>query len=99
MDINRLRSTLASAQGDRLSELAYHIVQLSFISYNMLYVKKNMESFQRQLVIAYLKKMRSAQNKSFCACEPTRGLRYRVILNRCMNIRQGLIAEEGPALK
>jgi len=35
----------------RFSELAYHIVQLSFISYNMLYVKKNVVPFWKSLVI------------------------------------------------
>ena len=43
------RSTLVRVLGDRLSELAYHIVQLSFISYYMLYVKKNMECFSVNL--------------------------------------------------
>jgi hypothetical protein len=32
----------------RLSALAYHVVQLLFISYNILYVKENIMSFLQQ---------------------------------------------------
>jgi hypothetical protein len=37
----------------RFSELAYHMVQLSFISYNMLYVKKNVAPYCSSLVICF----------------------------------------------
>ena len=39
----------------RFSELAYHLVQLSFISYNMLYVKGNIKPFDSKLVIRWEK--------------------------------------------
>jgi hypothetical protein len=35
--------------------LAYHVVQLLFISYNILYVKENMGLFYRLLVICFEK--------------------------------------------
>jgi hypothetical protein len=35
----------------RFSELAYHIVQLSFISYNILYVKKKLVAFCSSLEV------------------------------------------------
>ena len=34
-----------------LSELAYHLVQIQFISYNMLYVKENIETHGSLLVM------------------------------------------------
>ncbi len=39
----------------RFSELAYHLVQLTFISYNMLYVKGNIKPFYIELVIRWTK--------------------------------------------
>jgi len=43
----------------RFSELAYHLVQLTFISYNMLYVKGNIKPFDSKLVIRWEKYLMS----------------------------------------
>jgi len=52
--IVRLGSALARAQGARFSELAYHIVQLLFISHYMLYVKEKLGSVGSLLVLLVL---------------------------------------------
>jgi hypothetical protein len=77
--IVRLGSALARAQGARFSELAYHIVQLLFISHYMLYVKEKLGSvgsLQVILVLNYCRLiLKPTSGQKFWAsvlCQPKR---------------------------